>query len=183
MTAIDEIVYLINEAFSGTGIEESNESQSLLVNLATVDESMWRGIPAGGSRTIESIALHVGGCKVMYDEYAFGRGLLTWEDAEVQPWAEGAAPMGDTLTWLTAAHERLVAHVRQLDDAELAAPRKANWGEERETRWLISMLIQHDTYHSGEINHIRSVLGSETTRGSGVRSRHRSEPTGRSDRG
>jgi uncharacterized damage-inducible protein DinB len=160
MTAIDEIVYVLNESFSGTGIEETSESQSLLVNLASVDESMWRKVPGGGTRTIESIALHVGSCKIMYDEYAFGEGRLTWEDAEVQPWAEGEAPMDDTLTWLSAAHERLLDHLRQLNDGDLAAPRKANWGEERETRWLISTLIQHDTYHSGEINHIRSVLGT-----------------------
>jgi hypothetical protein len=50
-----------------------------------------------------------------------------------------------------------VAHVRELDDADLAALRPTNWDEERETRWLISTLLQHDTYHAGEINHIRSV--------------------------
>jgi uncharacterized damage-inducible protein DinB len=161
MTAVGEVVYVLNESFSGTGIAETNESQSLLVNLASVDESMWRSVPGGGARTIESIALHVGSCKVMYDEYAFGQGRLTWGDAEVQPWAEGEAQMDDTLTWLTAIHERLVDHIQQLEDWDLAAPRKANWGEDRETRWLISMLIQHDTYHSGEINHIRSLLRSD----------------------
>jgi uncharacterized damage-inducible protein DinB len=161
MTAVDEILYLINESFSGTGIEETNESQSIMVNLASVDDSMWRTAPASGSRTIESITLHVGSCKVIYDDYAFGPGLLTWEDTEVQPWAAGEAPMEDALTWLTAAHERFVDHVRQLTDDDLAAPRMANWGEERETRWLISTLAQHDTYHSGEINHIRSLLASD----------------------
>jgi hypothetical protein len=161
VTAIDEIIYLMNESFSGPGISETNESQSLMVNLASVDEALWRTPPPGGTRTIESIALHVGGCKVMYDEYAFGPGRLTWEAAEVQPWAAGDAPMGATLKWLAAAHGKLVGHMRQLKDADLEAPRKANWGEECETRWLISMLMQHDTYHSGEVNHIRSLLRSD----------------------
>jgi hypothetical protein len=84
--AVEEIVYLLNEAFDGKGIEETNESQSFLVNLASVDEASWRTIPSGGSRTVESMALHVGTCKVMYDEYAFGPGKLTWDDPHLQPW-------------------------------------------------------------------------------------------------
>ena len=78
MIAVDEVVYVLQEAFSGAGIEESNEGQSLLQNLKSVEESMWRLVPAGGVRTIESIALHVGSCEVMYDEYAFGPGRLLW---------------------------------------------------------------------------------------------------------
>ncbi len=85
MTAIDEVVYILQEAFSGAGIEESNEGQSFLQNLLSVEGSMWRIVPVGGVRTIESIALHVGSCKVMYDEYAFGPGRLSWGDPEVQP--------------------------------------------------------------------------------------------------
>lgn len=57
MTAIDEIVYLLDEAFSGTGIEETNEGQSLLMNLGTVEDSRWHAVPPGGVRTIASVAL------------------------------------------------------------------------------------------------------------------------------
>jgi uncharacterized damage-inducible protein DinB len=159
VTAIDEVVYLLDEAFAGKGIEETNEGQSLLGNLRTVDEALWRVVPAGGVRTIESVALHVGTCKVMYDEYAFGPGRLRWDDPELQPWAEGEAPMEGVIGWLKEAHARFVEHVRELPDSELAVPRRANWGEAKETRWLISMILEHDTYHAGEINHIRSLLG------------------------
>ena len=56
------------------------------------------------------------------------------------------------------SHEALRSHVAALSDADLDTPRKTNWGELRETRWLISVLLQHDTYHAGEINHVRSLL-------------------------
>jgi hypothetical protein len=158
MTAIDELVYQLDEAFSGKGIEKSNESQSLVVNLASVGESTWREVPPGGTRTIESIVLHVGSCKVMYDDYAFGPGTLRWDSPDVEPWRRGEAPLTETIDWLERSHRRFVDHVRALDDGELAILRKANWGEMRETRWLISVIIQHDAYHAGEINHIRSVL-------------------------
>jgi hypothetical protein len=63
---------LLEEAFRGRGIEASNESQAFLTNLGTVPESAWRALPPGAVRSIESIVLHVGACKIMYDDYAFG---------------------------------------------------------------------------------------------------------------
>ncbi len=161
MAAVDLLVYLMEEAFGGRGIEASNESQSLMANLATVDETTWRARLPGTVRTIESIALHVGGCKVMYPEYAFGAGRLTWESPEVQPWPDGAAPMAEVLAWLRTVHAALMAQVAALSDADLSTPRQANWGEPRETRWLLSMLLQHDLYHAGEINRMRALLAGE----------------------
>lgn len=161
MGAVDELVYLLDEAFFGEGIRETNESQSLLINLRSVHGSMWRTLPPGGARTVESIALHVGGCKVMYDDYAFGPGKLHWDDDDVQPWPIGEAPMSETIVWLERSHRRLVDHVAKLDDAELSRLRLTNWGEEAETRWLISMLLQHDTYHAGEVNHVRGLLAQD----------------------
>ena len=90
-SGIDALLYLMDEAFRGPGIEESNESQALMPNLASVDVTTWRSLPPGGARSIEAIALHVGACKVMYDDYAFGAGSLFWDMPEVQPWPEGAA--------------------------------------------------------------------------------------------
>jgi uncharacterized damage-inducible protein DinB len=159
--AIEELVYLLDEAFSGTGIEETDESQALIPNLASVDDAMWSAIPSGGSRSIESMVLHVGVCKLMYDHYAFGEGTRTWDDPDLQPWPTGEAPREETIEWLKDLHETLQGHVAALSDADLDAPRKTNWGEMRETRWLISTLMQHDTYHAGEINHVRSLLAGD----------------------
>lgn len=161
MSKVGLLVYLMDEAFEGVGIEESNESQSLMANLAGVDDARWRARLPGSVRTIESIALHVGSCKVMYADHAFGSRAQTWESPEVQPWQEGEAPVPATLDWLRRVHGELMAHVRALSEEALAEPRWANWGELRETRWLLSMLLQHDTYHAGEINRIRALLAGE----------------------
>jgi uncharacterized damage-inducible protein DinB len=158
MTAVELLPYLLDEAFSGEGIQETGESQSLLGNLRSVDDASWRTVPAGGTRTIESIALHVGTCKLMYDDYAFGPGTHQWDDADLQPWPTGEAPREKTIDWLSELHARLRSHVAALSDEDLDRPRKTNWGEMRETRWLVSTLMQHDTYHAGEINHVRSLL-------------------------
>lgn len=36
-----------------------------------------------------------------------------------------------------------------------------NWGEMRPTRWILAAIIGHDFYHAGEINHLRSMLGTD----------------------
>jgi hypothetical protein len=160
MRTIDEIRYLMDEAFSGVGIEDTNESQSLLANLATVGDPEWSVVPPGGRRTIASVAVHVGSCKVMYDDYAFGSASLSWNDPSVEPWTGEAAPRLETLDWLVGTHSRLMEHVAALHD-DLGTRRPTNWGEMRETRWLLSTLLGHDAYHAGEINHLRALLSGD----------------------
>jgi hypothetical protein len=161
-TGIEALGHVLEEAFRGIGIEESNESQALLPNLRSVPEGAWRALPAGAVRSIESIALHVGSCKIMYDDYAFGPGRLRFGEPEVEPWHEGEAPMAEVIPWLEACHARLVGHIGELRaDDELDAPRMTNWGERRPTRWIVAMMITHDAYHAGEINHLRSLLGGD----------------------
>ncbi|TMB49500.1 MAG: DinB family protein [Chloroflexi bacterium] len=158
---VEALLYLMDEAFEGRGIEESNESQALLTNLATVSEEQWQAKPPGAERTIAWMVVHLGTCKLMYDDYAFGSRSLFWDQPGVQPWPEHQAPMAETLAWLRDAQARLRSHIAELDDSELDRPRMTNWGEERPTRWIIAMLISHDSYHAGEINHLRSLLSGD----------------------
>jgi hypothetical protein len=160
--AIEALGYLLDEAFRGVGIEASDESQALLPNLATVSPEAWRALPPGASRSIESIALHVGACKIMYDDYAFGPGSLRFATPEVEPWGTGPAPQADVVAWLDEAQARLAGHVADLAfDAELDVLRPTNWGERKPTRWIVAAMITHDAYHAGEINHLRSILGTD----------------------
>jgi hypothetical protein len=43
---IELLAYLMDDAFDGRGIEQSDESQSLLGNLATVTSEQWHARPA-----------------------------------------------------------------------------------------------------------------------------------------
>jgi DinB family protein len=162
-TGIEALLYLLDEGFRGRGIEESNESQALIPNLATVPDEAWRALPPGGVRSIEAIAIHVGACKIMYDDYAFGPGKLQFATPAVEPWgSDGPAPKDDIVAWLEQSHGQLVDHVRALEsDDELDRPRMTNWGELRPTRWIVATMITHDAYHAGEMNHIRSILGPD----------------------
>ena len=66
------------------------------------------------------------------------------------------------IQFLRESQERLRTSIAALgEDSELLKPRKTNWGEMKETRWIIAQLIEHDHYHAGEINHIRSLRSGD----------------------
>ncbi|MGB2693685.1 MAG: DinB family protein [Dehalococcoidia bacterium] len=146
---IEQLLYLMDEAF------KDNPFHSLLANLRSVDEKDWEWLPDGASRTILHIVQHVGGAKTWYENHAFGEGSLTWDDPSIVPQESAPAVMID---WLRASHQRWRSSVASLeDDSELARNRKAPWGTDAQTRWLINNMIQHDLYHAGEINHLRAL--------------------------
>jgi uncharacterized damage-inducible protein DinB len=153
-TAIDILVKLIEEAFEG------DPSHSLLANLKDLREEDWTATPVGSNRSIADILEHVGWSKWMYEDYAFGSASMRGDQPPLVP-SEGmrSRPQAELLSWLTEGHGRWLASVRALpDDAELAKDRLTNWGEQLPTHDIIRIMIAHDFYHAGEINHIRALL-------------------------
>lgn len=147
--AVSELLDLLDTAFEGTG-------HSLLDNLQPVSSDDWTWVPPGGQRSIRDIVQHVGGCKFMYDDYAFAGGCLTWEHPLVDRQGVLDTPAA-AIGWLRAGQDRLRRSVAGLADADLPCLRLTNWGEEKTIRWIITAMIQHDLYHAGEINHLRSL--------------------------
>jgi hypothetical protein len=81
-----------------------------------------------------------------------------------EEWPAHFPVLGDDATpreaeaYLRDGQQRLRDSVAALsEDAELLRPRRSNWGERYETRWLVNKLVQHDLYHAGEINHLRAL--------------------------
>jgi hypothetical protein len=111
-------------------------------------------------RSIADVLEHVGWAKWMYEDYAFGPATLRGDAPPLVP-ENGARsrPRVLLVAWLIAGHHRWLASVRALaDDAELDKERLTNWGERLPTRTLIRIMIAHDLYHAGEINHLRAQL-------------------------
>ncbi len=143
------------------GAFEGDREHSLLGNLRNVGEADWVWRPSGsaeeGGRSIHDIVWHVGACKYMYEDYAFGDGSRRWDEPFIDAPAE-PRPMGEMLEWVHAGHARLVDSVGALaDDAELERLRLTNWGEQLATRRIIEIMVMHDLYHAGEINHLRAL--------------------------
>ncbi len=153
-TVIDTLCWLIEDAFV------SDPSGSLLGNLANLKEDDWTALPPGGSRSISDILEHVGWCKWMYEDYAFGTASLPGDKPPLVPGGVlRSRPPAELLSWLNEGHAKWLGSVRALaDDSELERDRLTNWGEWMKTRTIIRIMIGHDYYHAGEINHLRAIL-------------------------
>jgi len=153
-TAIETLVWLIEDAFQG------DPDQSLMGNLRGLREEDWTALPPGANRSIAEILEHVGWSKWMYEDYAFGSASLRGDQPPLIPAnGERSRPPSELIEWLTEGHERWLASVRALsDDSELDSDRLTNWGDRLPTRVIIRIMIGHDFYHAGEINHVRALL-------------------------
>lgn len=153
-TALDTLAWLIHDAFEG------DPDQSLLANLRDVSDEDWIALPPGAGRSIADILEHVGWAKWMYEDYAFGSGTLRGDQPPMVPAGNAKSrPREELMAWLKEGHHRWLNAVRALsDDSELERERPTNWGDQLPTRVLIRILIGHDFYHAGEINHIRVLL-------------------------
>jgi uncharacterized damage-inducible protein DinB len=147
---VTQLLHLLDEAFQGS------HWHSLLGNLRSLDAEDWAWVPPGGDRSIQDIVRHVGGSKYMYHNHAFDDAMLTWGDSLVDG-DEALSSVTTAIAWLREGHARLRQSIAVLNDAELLRERATNWGELKETRWIVATMIQHDLYHAGEINHIRSL--------------------------
>lgn len=102
--------------------------------------------------TIAWRLIHIATCKVMYYEYAFGPGELTWEELEIPH------TVTDTIALLEEGHTRLRRALDGLGDEELAEMRLTNWGEKWPTWRIFWTMISHDLHHGAEIGCLRDLF-------------------------
>jgi len=100
--------------------------------------------------------VHVAGCKIMYHEYAFGPGRLTWDEVDVPHTAAGA------IAQLEAGHALLRADLDGLEDEDLDGMRLTNWGERWPTWRILWTMVFHDLHHGGEMACLRDLYGKKT---------------------
>ena len=149
---IEELLSLMDLAFEGS-------QHSLLKNLRSVAPDSWERKPPGGTRSIRNLVAHVGMFKFMYANRGFGDGSMDYDDPPATPAPERLSDPSAAEEWLREGHEYLTGCIRELEsDAELDAPRRAHWGDLVSTYFLVTTMLEHDTYHAGEINHARALL-------------------------
>lgn len=127
----------------------------LMRNIGSLQSDDWDWAPPGGERTIRELVRHVGKGKLTFANQLFGDGTRSWDDPEV------AIPLSDSvdelIAWLREAHATFRDGIAGCTDDQLATTPSGYWGKPTELQWSIEVLIQHDVYHAGEINHIRAL--------------------------
>jgi len=168
--AVEQLLYLLDEAYEGI----DKPWHSMLGNLASITEDDWLWTPTGGARTIRGITSHVGGAAYLYYDRVFGgysvfgEPITNWnvpagdlgvgtEDLDSVHPLENEPPMAAVIAWVTERARAFRDAVAQLDDAALMGERTNHRGEMYPIRWFIGVMIQHYSYHAGEINHIRAL--------------------------
>jgi hypothetical protein len=101
--------------------------------------------------TIAWRLVHVAACKIMYHEYAFGPGQLTWDGLAIPHTA------GDAIAWLEKGQAQLKTALDSLNDAGLAEMRPTNWGDRWPTWRIFWTMAAHDLQHGGEIGCLRDL--------------------------
>jgi hypothetical protein len=111
-------------------------------------------IPAPEPPPFTTIAwrlVHIAACKIMYHEYAFGPGKLTWDELEIPHTA------ADAIGWLEEGHARLRDALDGLTDSDLEEMRLTNWGEPWPAWRIFWTMIHHDAHHGAEIGCLRDL--------------------------
>lgn len=155
---LDQLVRLSNQAFNQPHSSEG-DSPSLIANFQVVPSEALDWLPSGGNRSIREIFGHAASCKFMYDDYAFRTGTLDWATEPTWPHNFSDLATGELIAWAEDGHQRWIESINALaSDDELERPRRTNWGQLMPTYALITSLLHHDSYHAGEINHLRALF-------------------------
>lgn len=151
--AVGTLLYLLDESF------EQNDEHSLLGNLRNVTDGSWSKLPPQGSRSIRQIADHAGVAIYPYGDHLFGNATLTYlEVLKLSPATDDESSIPAVAEWLRTGHAIFRDGLAGMTEADLLAQRRSHWGQMAEARWLIGIVIQHNVYHAGEINHARALL-------------------------
>jgi len=136
---------------------------ALRKNIESVRPAEWDVSPAEWSidefgaqpeLSICDLVWHVAGAKYMYADRVFGAATLEW--SEIRP---PSREMPALLAWMDEGHRALADGLAALsNDTELAIERPAPWRLAMRRDQLLGIIINHDVYHSGEINRQRALL-------------------------
>jgi len=138
---------LLRRSFDG------ENTQSLIGNLAKVRAEDWDWVPPSGERSIRRIFEHAAIAKHIYAKFLFSNERPAWSAVAAQRPAEIEA----LVAWARAGHAAFMAGMSGLQDGDLATVTTKWHGARDTTAEVISVMIQHDCYHAGEINHIRAL--------------------------
>jgi hypothetical protein len=95
--------------------------------------------------------VHLATCKVIYWEWAYGPGRLTFPDLVTPHSAAGA------IDELEKGQRMLRDQLAKLSDSLMDEPRKTNWGELWPAWRVFWTMADHDAFHGGVLGYLRDM--------------------------
>jgi hypothetical protein len=96
-------------------------------------------------------------CQAPLLDAAWGTGTLTGDLTEEGVKAAGRSP-AEVVAYAREGQGKLLAALGALTEAGFDAHVRVHWGETMPARHVFATLMEHDLYHAGELNVLRSVL-------------------------
>ena len=101
--------------------------------------------------TIAWQVVHLGTTRLMYHEWAYGPGNLTFPNIAIPHKASAA------IQFLGEGYEVLRRDLEAETEDGLDLPRKTNWGDEWPAWRIFTTMIDHDALHTGAIGNLRDL--------------------------
>jgi hypothetical protein len=123
----------------------------------------WRydyAIPDPEPARVTTIAwqmIHLGTCKVMYHEYAYGPARLRFPEIDIP-----RTPV-DTIAFLDDGQQLLGGDLEGLTETGLDELVKTNWGELWPAWRIFWVMADHDAFHGGMIGTLRDLYQWRTS--------------------
>jgi len=156
--AVEHFLALLNQSFDGDG------AHSLLGNIRDVRAEDWAWSPLGGERTIRQILEHAAIAKHLHAEHLFGAAKRSYLDVHAEsPLRTRPADTHALLDWARHAHATFTRGLESLQDADMDTPTRRHYGTVQTKASVIGVMVQHDCYHAGEINHLRAIRHADDT--------------------
>jgi uncharacterized damage-inducible protein DinB len=121
------------------------------------DEAVWRVAP-GIANSAGTLVLHLcGNLRHFVGAQLGGTGYARDRDAE---FARRGVPRPELLAEIARAEREVGETLARLGDDDLARPYPLEvFGRTDTTGWMLLHLVQHFTYHLGQVNYHRRLLG------------------------
>jgi len=149
--AVTALVRFADSAFDG------QHWHAVMRNLGSLQSDDWDWTPSEGERSIREIVRHIGKSKLIFANQLFGDGTLCWDDPDLAKPVRAGGSVAEAIAWLRETQGAFRDGIAGCTDDELATTPTGYWDKPTELQWSIEVLIQHDVYHAGEINHIRAL--------------------------
>lgn len=120
----------------------------------------------GGYRSILGVLKHIGGWATVYHSYAFEAEPKHWEHTS---WPRGLRDeiertkdyVDEVIAWTDDAMRAWDDDLSRVADADIDGDHPVHWGGTAPLSTIVSIMVNHLAYHTGELNMLLSIVREE----------------------